>query len=63
MYTYKLLIIILMGPCIYLEFSKKILSYYFIDLYQILNRPKLGPVNFINFIEIISLSSIEVLLY
>ena len=37
-----------MGPYIYIEFPKKILSYYFIDLYQILNRPKLGPTKFIN---------------
>ena len=37
-----------MGPYIYIKFSKKLLSYYFIDLCQILNRPKLGPTKFIN---------------
>ena len=37
-----------MGPYIYIEFFKKLLFYYFIDLCQILNQPKLGPVKFIN---------------
>ena len=38
-----------MGLYIYIEFSKRLLSYYYyIDLYQILNRPKLRPVKFIN---------------
>ena len=37
-----------MGPYTYIEFSKKVLSYYFIDLYQILNQPKLEPAKFIN---------------
>ena len=47
-----------MGQYIYIEFSKKILSYYLINLCQILNRPKLGPVKF-KFIEIINLSNIN----
>ena len=37
-----------MRTYIYIEFSKKILSYYFIYLCQILNRPKLGQTKFIN---------------
>ena len=48
MYTYKLSINNFNGPYIYIEFSKKILSYYFIDLCQILNRFKLRPAKFIN---------------
>ena len=37
-----------MGPYIYIEFFRILLSYYFIDLCQILNRFKLGPAKFIN---------------
>ena len=37
-----------MGSYIYIEVFKKILSYYFIDFFQILNRSKLGPTKFIN---------------
>ena len=37
-----------MEPYIYIEFSKKLLSYYFIDLCQVLNRSKLGPKKFIS---------------
>ena len=37
-----------MGQYIYTEFSKKLLCYYFIDLFYILNRPNLGPKKFIN---------------
>ena len=49
MYTYKLLIYNFNGK-IYLHkiFFKNILSYYFINLCQILNQPKLGPTKFIN---------------
>ena len=48
MYTYKLLIYNFNGTIFYIEFSKKILSYNFIDLCQILNRHKFGPAKFIN---------------
>ena len=37
-----------MGPYIYIEISKRLLFYYFIDLCQILNRFKLGPVKLIS---------------
>ena len=37
-----------MESYIYTEFSKKLLSCYFIDLCQILNMSKLEPVKFIN---------------
>ena len=37
-----------MGLYIYIEFSKKILSYYFIDLCHILNRPNLVSKKSIN---------------
>ena len=37
-----------MGPYIYIEFSKKLLSYYFIDLCHILNPANLEPDKFIN---------------
>ena len=37
-----------MGPYIYIEFSEKLLSYYFIDLCQIFNQSKLEPAKFIN---------------
>ena len=49
MYTYKLLIFNFNGV-MYLHriFFKKILSYYFIDLCQILNRPKVRLAKFIN---------------
>ena len=40
-----------MGPYIYIEFFLKLLSYYFIDLCQILNRSKLEPVKFINLLK------------
>ena len=37
-----------MRPYIYIKISKKLLSYYFTDLYQILNQSKLTPAKFIN---------------
>ena len=46
MYIYKF--IIDMRSYIYIEFFFKILFYYFINLCQILNQFKLGPVEFIN---------------
>ena len=49
MFTYKLLIYNFNETiCLHRIFYKKILSYYFIDLCQILNRSKLGPAKFIN---------------
>ena len=46
---YKLLIYNFKGTIyIYIELFLKKLSYYFIDLCQILNHPKLGPAKFIN---------------
>ena len=42
-----------MGLYIYIEFSKKLLSYYFIDLCQILNRSKLGLTKFINLYKLL----------
>ena len=42
-----------MRPYIYIEFSKKLLSYYFIDLCQILNWSKLGPAKFINLYKLL----------
>ena len=35
-------------PYIYTEFSKKIFSYYFIDVCSFLSRPNLKPEEFIN---------------
>ena len=40
-----------MGPYIYIEFSKKLLSYYFIDLYHILKRSKLDQQNLLIYIN------------
>ena len=48
MYTYKLLIYTFNGTIYFHRISKILLSYYFIDWCQILKRPKLGPVKFIN---------------
>ena len=53
MYTYKLLIYNFNRPYIYIKFSKKILSYYFIDLCQILNRYKLRLAKFINLYKLL----------
>ena len=53
-YLYKIcininyLFIILMGSYMYIEFTKNLLFYYFIDLCQILNLSKLGSKKFIN---------------
>ena len=42
-----------MGLYIYMEFSKILLSYYFIDLCHILHRFKLGPAKFINLLRLL----------
>ena len=48
MYTYKLLIYNFNGTTYLYIIFEKLLSYYFIDLCQILNWFKLGPIKFIN---------------
>ena len=49
-----------MRPYIYIEFFKKLLSYYLIDLCQILNRStQVGTDKIYQFIEIINLSRIN----
>ena len=42
-----------MGSCIYIEFSKNIIYYYFINLCQILNRPKLEPAKIIKLYKLL----------